>query len=128
MYSTPAPLQTRTRTRTHIQSEESDADPGLWLEVEFTAAPDSASNDWIVVANIDDITAKVVLENKSKDAIDMLFANMSHELKTPLNGIIALSEGGSLCFARSTLEYCARKIARLRRVCLFQPLRVARER
>jgi DNA-binding response OmpR family regulator/nitrogen-specific signal transduction histidine kinase len=59
--------------------------PDVWHHVKIFSCFDPVSGDWALTVTQSDISEM----NKRKE---MLFANMSHELKTPLNGIIALAE------------------------------------
>ena len=81
--------------------DEFDSYPGLWYFIVGNPVPaqtgvhkdtKGSMEGWNIMINIANATEQRQLEVKSKESVDMLFANMSHELKTPLNGIIALSE------------------------------------
>ena len=81
--------------------DEFESYPGLWYFIAGNAVPaqtgvtgdtKGSMEGWNIMINVANVTDQRQLEVKSKESVDMLFANMSHELKTPLNGIIALSE------------------------------------
>ena len=65
------------------------------VRVTITGGVDPTSGQRVGVLCSEDVTAMheaMMLSEEMHDRKDLLFANMSHELKTPLNGIIALSD------------------------------------
>jgi signal transduction histidine kinase len=89
-----------TVSRFGITKTRFEVVPGTWHMITAAGAKDPVTGELIIVLNQDDVTAIQELENAKKNVEmtrkiverkDMLFANVSHELKTPLNGIIGLS-------------------------------------
>ena len=71
------------------------------MQLTITGGVDPVSGSKVAVLTMEDVSSVVIAAQLGKELEknvelnerkDMLFANMSHELKTPLNGIIALAD------------------------------------